>query len=79
LGAAVALLFGYELDSQTTYIISLGFAFLGAAIFGIIRAREEKIPQEAIIGIVLRGSAPRGRRSEYLTAPRTATRPLNQC
>ena len=52
LGSAVALLMGYELDSQATYIISLGFAFVGAAVFAISRAREEKIPQEAIIGIV---------------------------
>ncbi|MEW6027195.1 MAG: iron chelate uptake ABC transporter family permease subunit [Planctomycetota bacterium] len=52
LGSAVAVLLGYELNSQTAYIISLGFAFLGAAVFGISRAREEKIPQEAIIGIV---------------------------
>jgi zinc/manganese transport system permease protein len=52
LGSAVAVLFGYELGSQTAYLISLGFAFLGAAVFGISRAREEKIPQEAIIGIV---------------------------
>jgi len=52
LGSAVSLLMGYELNSQTTYIISLGFAFFGAALFAISRAREEKIPQEAIIGIV---------------------------
>ncbi|HLD36086.1 MAG TPA: metal ABC transporter permease, partial [Planctomycetota bacterium] len=29
LGSAVSLLMGYELNSQTTYIISLGFAFFG--------------------------------------------------
>jgi zinc/manganese transport system permease protein len=43
---------GYELGSSETYLISLGFAFLGAAVFALGRMREESVPQEAIIGIV---------------------------
>jgi zinc/manganese transport system permease protein len=52
LGSTVALLAGYELNSTEAYLISLGFAFLGAGVFALGRARDKFIPQEAIIGIV---------------------------
>ncbi|MBN2135840.1 MAG: metal ABC transporter permease [Acidobacteria bacterium] len=52
LGATVAILLGYHVDSTPAYIISLGFAFLGAFIFAVGRFDKEKIPQEAIIGMV---------------------------
>lgn len=52
LGATVALLYGYELDSPQAYISSLVFTFIGSAIFSLTRMKDEKIPQEAIIGIV---------------------------
>jgi zinc/manganese transport system permease protein len=52
LGSTVALLAGYEFGSTETYLISLGFTFLGAAVFALGRLREESVPQEAIIGIV---------------------------
>lgn len=52
LGTTVALLFGYELKSPQAYYTALGFTFLGAAVFALARFRNEKIPQEAIIGIV---------------------------
>lgn len=52
LGSTVALLAGYELDSTQTYLISLGFTFLGAAIFALGQTRDKSVPQEAIIGIV---------------------------
>jgi zinc/manganese transport system permease protein len=51
LGTTAALLFGYELNSSQAYCFSLGFTFIGAAVFSLGRFREEKIPQEAIIGI----------------------------
>jgi len=34
-----------------SYWISLGFTFLGAAIFALARSRRGHIPQEAFIGI----------------------------
>ena len=37
------------------YWISLAFTFIGAAVFSTIRSRRARIPQEAIIGISLRG------------------------
>jgi len=52
LGTTIALLSGHDLHCQTAYFYSLGFTFIGAAIFSLARFREERIPQEAIIGIV---------------------------
>ncbi len=52
LGTTAALLFGFELGSPMAYYSSLGFTFIGAAIFALGRFRDEKVPQEAIIGIV---------------------------
>ncbi|MFH0984904.1 MAG: metal ABC transporter permease [Candidatus Omnitrophota bacterium] len=52
LGAVLAFMFGFGLHGQATYGCSLGATFVGAIIFSVTRARREKIPQEAIIGIV---------------------------
>jgi zinc/manganese transport system permease protein len=52
LGATAALLFGYDLHDPAAYWISLGMTLIGAAFFSLSRSRDEKIPQEAIIGIV---------------------------
>ena len=58
LGTTVAYLAGYDLHSSTAYLFSLGFTFLGAAIFAMSRShRRTRIPQEAIIGIVYAVSA----------------------
>jgi zinc/manganese transport system permease protein len=58
LGSTVAYLAGYDLHSTTAYLFSLGFTFLGAAIFAMSRVhRKTRIPQEAIIGIVYAVSA----------------------
>ncbi len=52
LGTTVAFLFGLTPQSQGAYWFSLGFTMLGAAIFSLSRFKNEKIPQEAIIGLV---------------------------
>ncbi len=58
LGSTVAYLAGYDLHSTTAYLFSLGFTFMGAAIFALTRVhRKTRIPQEAIIGIVYAVSA----------------------
>lgn len=58
LGTTVAYLMGFDLHSGTAYIVSLGFTFLGAAVFSMSRVhRKTRIPQEAIIGIVYAVSA----------------------
>jgi zinc/manganese transport system permease protein len=54
LGATIALLLpfaGRDPHGPVTYWLSLGFTFIGAAIFATIRVRRARIPQEAIIGI----------------------------
>src|ERR1700730_4449274 len=57
-GTTGAYLAGYDLHSGTAYLFSLGFTFLGAAIFALSRThRKTRIPQEAIIGIVYAVSA----------------------
>ncbi len=52
LGTTVGFLFGILPGSVGAYWFSLGFAILGAGIFSILRFKHEKIPQEAVIGLV---------------------------
>jgi zinc/manganese transport system permease protein len=42
---------GGDPHAPVVYWISLGFTFIGAAIFSMVRTRKARIPQEAIIGI----------------------------
>src|SRR5829696_1441028 len=52
LGTCVGLIMGYDFEARTTFWISLGVTFLGAAFFSWTRSvREMAVPQEAIIGI----------------------------
>jgi zinc/manganese transport system permease protein len=51
LGATMAILVGINPHAGAAYWISLGFTFLGAAIFSLARMRRAHIPQEAFIGI----------------------------
>jgi zinc/manganese transport system permease protein len=51
LGATMAILVGINPHAGGAYWISLGFTFLGAAIFSLARMRRVHIPQEAFIGI----------------------------
>src|ERR1700720_3142925 len=51
LGAIVAIIVGMDPHGRGSYWISLGFTFLGAAIFALARTRRGHIPQEAFIGI----------------------------
>jgi zinc/manganese transport system permease protein len=54
LGATIALLFpisGGDPHGTVVYWVSLGFTFIGAAVFSMIRGKRARIPQEAIIGI----------------------------
>ena len=51
LGATVAVVIGMDPHGRASYWISLGFTFLGAAIFSFDRSARGHIPQEAFIGI----------------------------
>ncbi len=52
LGTTVAFLFGILPQTTAAYWFSLGFTFVGAAVFSLSRFRKGKIPQEAVIGLV---------------------------
>ena len=54
LGGTIALLMpfsGGDPHSPGVYWVSLVFTFIGAGIFALVRGRQVRIPQEAIIGI----------------------------
>jgi len=51
LGAIIAVVMGMDPHGGTAYWMSLGFTFIGAAIFAVARTRRAHIPQEAFIGI----------------------------
>src|SRR3954469_130609 len=51
LGTTIAALYGVEPHSTTSYVISLIFTFIGAAVFSMVRGQKARIPQEAVIGI----------------------------
>jgi len=50
-GTTMAVLAGFDPHGTGSYWMSLGFTFLGAAIFSAVRLHHSKIPQEAVIGI----------------------------
>jgi zinc/manganese transport system permease protein len=51
-GGVLAALRGHDPGSIQSYMYSIIFTFTGAAIFAITRTNKDKIPQEAVIGIV---------------------------
>lgn len=57
LGLTVAILAGHTPASEGAYWYALAFAMGGAALLAWTRQREERVPQEAIIGIVYAVSA----------------------
>lgn len=52
LGICLAILLKHEPHDWQTYAWSLGFTFVGAAIFTLTRTQDHRVPQEALIGIV---------------------------
>lgn len=52
LGTTIAFLFAIEPLSKGAYVFSLLATVLGAAVFSLTRFRRERIPQEAVIGLV---------------------------
>jgi zinc/manganese transport system permease protein len=54
-GGVVAMLLGMEYHSMAAYLVSLGFTLAGAGIISVSRMKDNRIPQEAFIGIVYAG------------------------
>jgi zinc/manganese transport system permease protein len=52
LGLTVAILAGHPPTSEGAYWYALAFAIAGAALLAAVRLGEERVPREAIIGIV---------------------------
>lgn len=52
LGTTVGFLFGIMPETPGALVFSMIFTFVGAAVFCATRFRQEKVPQEAIIGLV---------------------------
>ncbi len=50
-GVVVAFYFGHPPESVQSFAFALGAATVGAAIFSWTRMRDERVPQEALIGI----------------------------
>jgi zinc/manganese transport system permease protein len=51
LGSTVSYLYGFEMDDPVTYYVSLLFAVFGAWFFSAARVPDNRVPQEAIIGL----------------------------
>lgn len=51
LGATTAILIGVDPHGTGAYWMSLGFTFIGAMIFTLVRSQQKRIPLEAFIGI----------------------------
>jgi zinc/manganese transport system permease protein len=51
-GTCVSMLVGYDVHDWQSYAFSLGFTFVGAVVLTFTRTRHQRVPQEALIGIV---------------------------
>jgi zinc/manganese transport system permease protein len=51
LGSTVAFLYGFDMSDAVTYYVSLLFAVGGAWFFSVARLPDNRVPQEAIIGL----------------------------
>lgn len=51
LGTTVGFLFGIMPETPGALLFSIAFTVVGAAVFSITRFRQERVPQEAIIGL----------------------------
>lgn len=60
LGTTWAVYLGHDPDGPTAFAMALLFTFIGAAAFSAARLFEERVPQEAIIGIAYAVSAAAG-------------------
>lgn len=52
LGTATAMLAGYDVHDWQSFAWSMTFTLFGAALLSLTRSRHERVPQEALIGIV---------------------------
>jgi zinc/manganese transport system permease protein len=51
-GTCASMLFGYDVHDWQSFAFSIGFTLFGAVLLTFTRTRDERVPQEALIGIV---------------------------
>jgi len=51
-GTCMSMVVGYDVHDWQSYAFSLGFTFVGAVLLTFTRTRNQRVPQEALIGIV---------------------------
>src|SRR6185503_13952595 len=51
-GTCVAMLMGYDVHDWQSYAFSLGFTMAGAVLLTFTRSHRQRVPQEALIGVV---------------------------
>lgn len=51
-GTCVSMYMGYDVHDWQSYAFSLGFTFVGAVLLTFTRSNRQRVPQEALIGIV---------------------------
>jgi zinc/manganese transport system permease protein len=51
-GTCASMLMGYDVHDWQSFAFSLGFTFVGAVTLTFTRGRDQRVPQEALIGIV---------------------------
>src|SRR6187455_2534506 len=51
-GTCISLIFKYDVHDWESYAFSLGFTLIGAVLLTFTRSKDQKVPQEALIGIV---------------------------
>src|SRR5215475_14534586 len=51
-GTCVAMIAGYDVHDWQSYAFSLGFTLAGAVVPTFTRSRDQRVPQEALIGVV---------------------------
>ena len=51
-GVALAMLFGAEIGTLTAYLVGIASTIFGAVLLSFTRTSDDKVPQEAYIGIV---------------------------
>ena len=52
LGTCFSMLVGYDVHDWQSFALSLGFTFVGAVVLTFTRGRDQRVPQEALIGIM---------------------------
>jgi len=51
-GTCASMLFGYDVHDWQSFAFSMGFTLFGAVLLTFTRMRDQRVPQEALIGIV---------------------------